>query len=499
MLPAALVVKLVEETENEIRIRLRNPGDFQSDSFRQVPMKRDKPRVFGIIGRLKGESKTTLQSLRFPKGDGWTKSTASKWARDHDFMKSLGIGNIKEFLKDWDDAVDDEELLDTFQAEGWLEDPEKFKDTDDELALMLADLNQPIIRREWVPPVEIKRVNEETGEVDIIASSDRLDLDREVMEPDGMQIDMKGRLPLVSSHSYNILNQIGDIPEIKPRAKRIDATVRYFFNMGNPVADWGFVLAKMGVARYSIGFMPLEWEDANLDDEKEFQAVRERKKPRRRYTKWSLLEISHVVIPSNVDAVQRLIVAGVLQKEFAEHFKTRDEVTSPEAMGVLEKALELWAELRVKQTTKVEKAIEPVEVVDNQEDKHELDDDLLKMFEEAALKLPEAIVEDKKRVTEPIVKVSLDTEAFAKTLEDARQAILKDVTSLLEGKQAEIESRVEEITKQVVKEIFGPDSAAHASYKDLIAVVFAGVRDVVDKEIAEARGSVDPHLLEMRK
>lgn len=90
-----LTLKVWEETENEIRYRIRNPDLFDSDSFRRITIKKDKPRVFAIIGKLEGEDTTTLQALRFPKGDGWTLAEAKKWVKEH-----------KDELK----SVDDEEI-----------------------------------------------------------------------------------------------------------------------------------------------------------------------------------------------------------------------------------------------------------------------------------------------------------------------------------------------------------------------------------------------------
>ncbi len=74
-----------DETENEIRHRERDPADFDEKSFKRITLKRDVPRVYGIIGHLKGESKTTLQSLRFPKPppDNWTMAQAKAWRAKH--------------------------------------------------------------------------------------------------------------------------------------------------------------------------------------------------------------------------------------------------------------------------------------------------------------------------------------------------------------------------------------------------------------------------------
>lgn len=82
--------KIWEETDNEIRYRIKNPDDFEDDSFRRIIIAKDKPRVFAIIGKLKGETTTTMQSLRFPKDDEWMLTDAKKWVKDHkeDIKKS---------------------------------------------------------------------------------------------------------------------------------------------------------------------------------------------------------------------------------------------------------------------------------------------------------------------------------------------------------------------------------------------------------------------------
>lgn len=74
----------------EIRYRIRNPKDFEQDSFRRITLKKNKPRIYAIVGRLKGEESLTLQSLRFPKDDGWTLEAAKEWVKEHpDVLKEF--------------------------------------------------------------------------------------------------------------------------------------------------------------------------------------------------------------------------------------------------------------------------------------------------------------------------------------------------------------------------------------------------------------------------
>ena len=76
------VTKDWDTTESEIRYKLRSVVDFEKGSFKRVTIKKDTPQVISVIGKLKGETKTTLQSLRFPKKD-WALDTAKQWVKDN--------------------------------------------------------------------------------------------------------------------------------------------------------------------------------------------------------------------------------------------------------------------------------------------------------------------------------------------------------------------------------------------------------------------------------
>lgn len=85
-----LEFKVWEETENEFRYRVRDPADFQQDSFRTITIQKS-PKVNAVVGRLKGETATTIQSLRFPS-DAWSMGDAKKWVGEHsDSLKSIVI------------------------------------------------------------------------------------------------------------------------------------------------------------------------------------------------------------------------------------------------------------------------------------------------------------------------------------------------------------------------------------------------------------------------
>ncbi len=77
--------------------RIKNPGEFQEKSFRTILLP-GSGGVKSIIGRLKGETSTTVQAYRFPKGK-FTVSQAKAW---------LKRNNVKyiSFEKATNDSID---------------------------------------------------------------------------------------------------------------------------------------------------------------------------------------------------------------------------------------------------------------------------------------------------------------------------------------------------------------------------------------------------------
>lgn len=65
---------------NEHSARIVEPSEFQQDSFKTINI---TIGIDAIIGRLKGETTTTIQSYRFDK-DKFTVVQSKKWLRDHD-------------------------------------------------------------------------------------------------------------------------------------------------------------------------------------------------------------------------------------------------------------------------------------------------------------------------------------------------------------------------------------------------------------------------------
>lgn len=176
---------------------------------------------------------------------------------------------------------------------------------------------------------EVKGFDEATGEVDMFipVSTDSVDRDGEIVEPSAFKKTLPKymkRPVLVASHDYrDLTSQIGEWKRLKITEQGLEGKPMYYVNAGNEQADWGFKLAQRGMAAFSIGFIPKEWEDGD--------GV---KSPRRTYKEVELLEISQVIVPSNREAIQSIrsksvdpIITGICD-ELEKELITKPEETA---------------------------------------------------------------------------------------------------------------------------------------------------------------------------
>jgi HK97 family phage prohead protease len=144
----------------------------------------------------------------------------------------------------------------------------------------------------------VKSINEKDFTVDVVVSTASVDRDKEKINTEAFKKRLKfykDHPVLLSSHRYDDLRkQIGEAANIKVTDEGLEAKFKYYVGEGNPEADWAWVLAQKGIAGFSIGFMPFEYEDKDL----------EKDGYRREYTDIELVEISQVLVPSNREAVQ---------------------------------------------------------------------------------------------------------------------------------------------------------------------------------------------------
>jgi len=142
------------------------------------------------------------------------------------------------------------------------------------------------------------------GKVHAVVSTEARDRDGDVVRAGG---DLKAFMEhpiLLASHSYHQLrSQIGEWEEMKVAGALLEGVARYYVGKGNPEADWGFNLASKGMAAYSVGFIPDMARARALGRDDGWSGYE--------FNGQELLEVSHVTIPSNPDALQRLKAAGI--------------------------------------------------------------------------------------------------------------------------------------------------------------------------------------------
>jgi len=71
-----------EETDQYIRSGHRSPEDFEQNSFRTITLSEDEG-IKAVVGKLKGENKTTVQSYLFDKAKSWNVEKAKAWFEKH--------------------------------------------------------------------------------------------------------------------------------------------------------------------------------------------------------------------------------------------------------------------------------------------------------------------------------------------------------------------------------------------------------------------------------
>mgnify|MGYP001575531066 CR=1 FL=1 len=158
----------------------------------------------------------------------------------------------------------------------------------------------------------------------IPVSTASMDRDSEVIEPAAFKKTIPKFMKhpvLVASHDYrDLTNQIGEWTKLKITDEGIEGKPKYYVGMGNEQADWAYKLAQKGVAAFSIGFIPKEWEDGDGQ-----------KSPRRTYKEVELLEISQVIIPSNREAIQNIRSKSVdpIVKDLCDEVE-KEIITKPE-------------------------------------------------------------------------------------------------------------------------------------------------------------------------
>jgi len=176
----------------------------------------------------------------------------------------------------------------------------------------LKEEDVELIRKGYV--ADKVEVGEEKGAMAVISyistgTKDRAD---EVLDPKGVILDNYRENPIVPyAHDYRNF-PAGKNMWIRPYKKGLLAKTVF---LKHPFAQQVGKLYTEDVAGtgpamrgWSVGFIPIEWKDR--DPEK-----RDKKEPRRVYTKWELLEYSAVPIPCNPEALTVMAEKGFITSD----------------------------------------------------------------------------------------------------------------------------------------------------------------------------------------
>jgi hypothetical protein len=174
-----------------------------------------------------------------------------------------------------------------------------------------------------------KVLDEDRGIVSAIVSSESMDRDGDVIRAEGWDMTSFLLHPvLLSSHDYHSLrSQIGEWQSMEIRGTQMHGVARFFIGKGNEEADWAFELAKEKSLAFSVGFIPNMEKAVPLSKGDPMNGGME-------FNGQELLEVSAVTVPSNPDALQRMIKSPNLQpvlREIAEErLAVKDTMTVKE-------------------------------------------------------------------------------------------------------------------------------------------------------------------------
>jgi len=148
---------------------------------------------------------------------------------------------------------------------------------------------------------EIKSIDENAHTITALVSSKKEDRYGDIVLPESFKKRLKyykDHPVLLSSHTYGDLRkQIGEATKVSITDEGLEASFKYYVGLGNPEADWGWVLAQKGIAGFSIGFMGHAYEDIK-NPEGTYTIGR-------KFTDIELVEISQVLVPANRQSLQK--------------------------------------------------------------------------------------------------------------------------------------------------------------------------------------------------
>jgi len=193
-----------DETDNEIRHRVRDPEDF--DKFRYITLQKKKPRIRAIYGHVKEtEDDWKIQALRFPKEDGWTMDSAKAWVKEHpEVVKALEYLEEADF-SGWQAVL----LLDVNFSE-----IAPVKDLVDVLKSLIGRAESILKKEEGEKEVEKEEKEEEEDPMGSVLGEEKM---KELREMLGLPVESEG--------------DIGNSQTIKQEFNKMNEELRSLFSV----------------------------------------------------------------------------------------------------------------------------------------------------------------------------------------------------------------------------------------------------------------------------
>ena len=193
-------------------------------------------------------------------------------------------------------------------------------------------------------PEVTKVLDEANGLISAVVSTESKDRDGDVIKAEGWNLDNFNRHSvMLANHDYHSLkSQIGTWEKMEVVGDTLQGVAKFFIGKGNEEADWAFELAKMKKLAFSVGFIPDMDKAVPLHKDDAF-GVRGME-----FNGQELLEVSAVTVPSNPDALQRIVKSSLAEpaiKEIAEEQLSDleekiDETTSSISDDVIDSIVE---------------------------------------------------------------------------------------------------------------------------------------------------------------
>ena len=223
----------------------------------------------------------------------------------------------------------------------------------------------------------LKILDESEGRISATVSSESMDRDGDVIRASGWGLTNFMKHPvLLASHDYHSLrSQIGVWESMEVDGTTMKGTARFFIGKGNAEADWAFELAKEKALAFSVGFIPDMEKATPLAKDSMGAGGME-------FSGQELLEVSAVTVPSNPDALQRIVKSNlhpVIAEIVSERLDTKapeDEIDAPPFTldEIAERVLELIDERNGDEDEDSDQEI-PAESPADDEDAEDQEDD----------------------------------------------------------------------------------------------------------------------------